>query len=218
MKRDKRAAWFFRCVTAGLVLIAAAVLAAGCGNNPGASRAVKLTEDEQLALVRQAGFLTENYVDGALDQNILDGAASGSDAEITGFILTISRYMDEPGHPYHDFVSVTPDRVYVFPAEGVRQIAYEVFGVQDWGFGSDIAFNEARQQYESGLEFGIGHNYSCKDLETAVSTSTGTVKVSFSLERTVGEGEALGRCRISFEIHSEDDRVFLRYKGIEAVE
>lgn len=192
----------------------------------GEANNVPLTEDDILRLQAQAEVLTEHIVTKALEYNERQESSPVSDSEIRNFILGLSFYMENTAHPYYNMISQTPEHLYIFPLKNVQRMAYELFSRENWDFGSTMEgvsfdFNAEKQQYESGLEFGLGGGrFDCKEMKAGILPDGQTIKVDFMLysylededDPTWGEAE---RYSMYFTIIQESDALFLRYSTLQ---
>lgn len=175
------------------------------------------SDDEFNEAKQQAELLTAHLVVDAI-YNFNDGKKSFSNREINNFVLTTVRYLDDSQYLYHDFVNKTEDGLYLFSVNKVQQIVHEVFGMDDWVLdagGADLRFNEDKQQYVTGLEFGIGRINSYQNLTSEIRKDTATIDTSFLLLESASiDGdpgwEEKGHYKFAFQIMHENERVFLR--------
>ncbi len=198
------------------------------------------SDDELSEATKEAEFLTAHLVFHAI-YDFNDGKKTFPDREIENFVLTMFRYLDHPQYfpdreindivlatdryldntqyLYHNFFSKTEDGLYLFPVNKVKQLVYEVFGVNDWILdleSSDFRFNEEKQQYESGLQFGFGSKNSYKNMNSEVRKDTATIETSFLLIESASiDGdpgwEEKGYYNFTFQIMHENERIFLRF-------
>lgn len=184
-----------------------------------------ISQEDILRLKEEAVALTEHLVTKVLSYRAAAGTSEISDSEITIFILSLASYLDNPSHPYHNFITRTPELLYIFPLPKVQQIAKELFGRDNWDFGTtingiDFNYNAEQQQYESGLEFGIGgYYYGCQDLRPSFSPENGTIKVDFILlSHPNGLGDQVWKDKtestMTFTVESANGNTFLRFASI----
>lgn len=179
-------------------------------------------------LLAQAQALTPHLV-ACLSSDGNGGIAAPDTNTAMCFLLTLPRFTDSSrdinsysaAHPYRESWHMTPERLYCFPYAETERIAWELF----WLAPSAISFgegfvtrNEALQQYESGLEFGVGGTFSCKDPVASASADASQILVSFTLTDNSGfAGEPgwreYGTYTATFDCLSENDQAFLRFCG-----
>ena len=181
--------------------------------------------EDKIELEEQGMVLTEQIVTMALDTITDKEITQLEDIEITRFILTLSFYRENPHHPYHSAINVTPERLYIFPLSNVQKLAKDLFGRDNWDFGStiegiDVHYNEDKQQYESGLEFGLGNGrYDCQKMKAAYLPENNTVEVDFTLlsylnSESDPSWEEETERKMTFAVVEEEGKSFLRFVSL----
>lgn len=200
----------------------------------------QFSDDEFNEAKQQAELLTAHLVVHAV-YDFYDEKSTFPDCELDNFVLTTFFHSNHPQYLpnretndyessidhcqtdtkylYHGFVNKTKDSIYVFPVKKVQQLVYEVFGLSDWILNldnSDFFFDDEKQQYESGLQFGFGSRNSYKNLTSEIQKDTATIKTTFlllegaSVNGNPGWKEA-GYYHFTFQVMHENDRQFLRF-------
>lgn len=180
-------------------------------------------------LLAQAQALTPHLV-GCLGSDGKGGVAAPDANTAICFLLTLPAFTDSrqdinaytAAHPYRESWHMTPERLYCFPFDETERIAWELFGLEP----SQILFsegsvtrNEALQQYESGIEFGVGGTFSCKSPVASASADATQIFVAFTLTDNSGfVGEPgwreYGTYTATFDCLSESGHAFLRFGGV----
>ena len=198
------------------------------------------SDDEFNEAKQQAELLTAHLVVHAV-YDLYDGKRTFPDREIDNFVLTTYFHSNHPKYLpdcetndsesstdycetdtqylYHGFVNKTKDSMYLFPVKKVQQLVYEVFGLNDWIFSidsSDFFFDDEKQQYESGLQFGFGSRNSYKNLTSEIQKDTATIKTTFLLIKGASVNgdpgwKEEGYYHFTFKVKHENDRLFLRF-------
>lgn len=186
-----------------------------------ASFSVSEAAAENIALLRQADLITEQLVAKSFNPSALEEEAEAPTVlAINSFILTVPMVEDDD-YMYKDFMRRTKDGYYEYPADKVEQIAYEMFGKNNWILeGGDTAFDETKNAYVTGLEFGIGAFLFCEDVSSEFSPEGTSVisKCHIVSDMAFDEenpGDPItkdyGEYQIIYEIISENNRSFLRF-------
>lgn len=188
--------------------------------SPAASSSAEgFTQQERTLATQQALELTKQLVPYALDAEAVQNSGAVTDRMVTCFILSLGSQIENESNPYNTFVT-KEQGIYIFPKDKVQRVAWELFGEESWGFADDIQYNNEKQQYESGLEFGIGGAYSCKDMLADIQPDSNTVRAVFTLTDSTGyAGEPgwkeYGQYTITYEMMRDENGLFLRYSGLQ---
>ena len=226
---------FRKFACAGLALALSAALFAGCGGSPSSSGSTPsgsseasstgntLSAEQLQTLAAGAEALAPHLVECMSTNDTANGGLGVEENTIRGFVLTLSRYVEEETHPYHGIVTRDSNYLYHFPKAKIARTVYEVFGITGWELEADDAFayDAEKEEHTSGLEFGIGslNPYYARDVYSVLLEGNEKVEVYFNLlwPNEGGEYPAVEdapRYRMVFNIITEDGEAFLRYAGI----
>lgn len=185
-----------------------------------------ISDEEYAELLKQANIITQQLITYSFNGEAVNGLDKPSKLAINSFILTVP-VAKEDGYMYRDFVMEDKSdeySVYKYPQKNVQQIAYEVFGVDNWVLeGGNTVYCEEQRYYESALEFGIGGFLSCQDVLSTLSDNKSTIETTFLLTDYIGlKGEPgwneYGCYTAEYQIISENNRNFLRFVQLRKID
>lgn len=182
-------------------------------DNSTASDISSVTTVPDFDVEAQAALLTRHIMMGA---RVMPDVPTIETDNVDGFIIRTVSFVDED-YLYNGVVYKEDDGYWVFPLHKVQQMVYEVFGIEDARLtanGSAVIFDEEKQSYFSGLEFGSGSGYDIENTEV-VLTETAEVVVLFDLYAIMDEERDFGRYSITYRVMQEEGRTFLRFEKME---
>ncbi len=122
--------------------------------------------------------------------------------------------------PFYGVLKRDVSLEYHFPADEVEKIIFWTFGtdMEDFSWGDNFTYDENKNEYISGLEWGMGGTYSCE----IISAQTAGEKINVLMELTDNIGfkgepgwESHGKYTMTFE---KTDGFYLRFIGMESME
>lgn len=186
-----------------------------------ASTSIAKQEDSEL--LQCAITLTEHLVDYSFPYHADKGFSTPEDLVKAEDGLTIYRFMyaqykyfDEPTDPYYGFFDsekLMTDITAVVPLKDAQQIAAEVFDVDSWPETKDLdGFDQEAQCFNFALETGGYSMYTAQNM-SAEQIDLQTIVVTFDLVDSNSAAKNHGKYKITYQILTDGDRVFLRFKS-----
>lgn len=182
-----------------------------------------IAQKEDLELLQYAITLTEHLVDYSFPYHADKGFSTPEDLVKAGDGLAIYRFMyaqykyfDEPTDPYYglfDSAKLKTDITAVVPLKDAQQIAAEVFGVDSWPETKNLdGFDQEAQCFNFALETGGYSMYTARNI-SAEQADSQTITVTFDLLDSNSAAKNHGKYKITYQILTDGDREFLRFKS-----